>query len=464
LVPLNRSLLSGALLVVLASCFASLARAEPAPSQQSSADSGIPATMSRRIAVERFPGKGDEPKELRALVISALEAEVTLSVVSVRLLDKHRDINDGSPEGYAELADRLDLLAIVHGKTGKGKEGVMIALTIVSGIDGKTLGTLAFAARNAAELKAKLDRELVQELQPLLDRVAEPEATPAVTPVPPPPPPEEPEPEPTPPPKPEPPPTPKPIPKPKPVPKPAAREAPCPWLELELSGGNAQRAFDYEEEERGALRGYRLQYAPYAAARATYRPFAHRACGLASGFGVRLGFERLFGVTSELAGQELDTAAFAYEAALELDVRFGPVSLTPRSGFVHRDFRVEKNFTPDPKYELIALGLEGGLRLGPFLAELGWAARFVLGAGPLQTADWFPQATGFGWLAEARLGGAPTTWLDAFALGEYESYSFDLDATGSGAYPNGVAKSSYDRYLRLGIGVRFNVPGRPSAR
>jgi len=104
------------------------------------------------------------------------------------------------------------------------------------------------------------------------------------------------------------------------------------------------------------------------------------------------------------------------------------------------------------------------LRLGPFLAELGWAARFVLDAGSLQSADWFPKATGFGWLAEARLGGSPTAWLDAFALGEYESYSFDLHATGSGTYPNGVAKGSYDRHLRLGVGIRFNVPGRPGAK
>jgi hypothetical protein len=233
---------------------------------------------------------------------------------------------------------------------------------------------------------------------------------------------------------------------------------------MELGGGNAQRAFNYEEEERGALRGYRSMVAPFALARATYRPFAHAACRLPAGFGIRLGFERTFGITSDLAGQELDTEALAFEAQLEQEFRFGPISLTPRSGFVYRYFHVEENFLPDPQYRLIGLGLEGGLRLGPFLAELGWAARFVLDAGALQSANWFPEATGFGWLAEARLGGSPTRWFDAFALGEYESYSFDLNATGADSYPNGVAKGSYDRHLRLGIGVRFNVPSRAGAK
>ena len=42
--------------------------------------------------------------------------------------------------------------------------------------------------------------------------------------------------------------------------------------------------------------------------------FAHSTCALESGLGVRLGYERAFGVTSVVGGQELDTLAFAFEA------------------------------------------------------------------------------------------------------------------------------------------------------
>jgi hypothetical protein len=87
----------------------------------------------------------------------------------------------------------------------------------------------------------------------------------------------------------------------------------------------------------------------------------------------------------------------------------------------------------------------------------------VLDAGELQSDDWFSDATGFGFQGEARLGMAPTAWLDVYALGEYESYAFDLHPSSSGG-PHGFASGSYDRYLRLGLGVRFNVPAHAGVK
>ena len=421
-------------------------------------------SRSRRLVVERFKGTGDV-KEVRAAAIAALEAEVTLTVVAVKLLDKHRHLNDGSPEGYSALAEKLDLLAVLHGKVGKGSEGWMVAVTVVNGRNGKSLGMLAYQADSLPALTRKLRSQLVQDLTPILDRAAgQPEPAPVVV---------EPEPEPAPPPPPPPPPEEKPKSEPKSEPKketkPAqkAREdssARCAWLELELHGGVTQRAFNFIEEERGALRGYQLKYAPYGAARATYRPWAHRACGLPSGFGIRAGYEQTFGAQSTLADQTLDTRAFAFEAQLEFEFPIGIFALTPRAGFVYRHFELTGNYVPDPQYKLVALGLDGGLRAGFFLLELGGSARLVLDAGSLQSDDWFPGASGFGWQGEARIGVAPTSWLDAFVLGEYESYSFDLNPSAPGEYPFGVAQSSYDRYLRLGIGVRFNIPSRTSTK
>ena len=412
---------------------------------------GASVARSRRVAVDRFKGTGDV-KSARAAVVSALEAEVTIDVASIRLLEKHKELNDGSPEGYSTLAEKLDLLVILYGKVGKGEQGFLLALTVVNGKNGKSLGTLAFHGETFDRLLKNVQRDLLSEIEPILDRAgaAEPES--------------ESEPEPAPPPE------PKPesekekeqksVPEPKPEPAPA--KAACPWLEVELGGGVAQRQFNWVGELSGPLRGYRLKHAPFTSARGTYRPLAHRACSKASGLGVRLGYEHTLGIDSAVGGQQLDSLAFAFESQVEFKYPIGPLSFTPRTGFVYRHFELASNLVPDPSYKLVALGLDGGVRVAWFLVELGWSARFVVDAGSLQSPDWFPNARGFGYLAEGRIGAAPTRWLDAFALVEYESYAFDLNARVAG--PAGLATGSYDRYLRVGVGVRFNIPSRTVAR
>jgi hypothetical protein len=406
---------------------------------QSATEREAMVTRSRRVIVEPF--RGTEAKAVRSAIVSALEAEVTLEVVPVRLYEKNKARIDGSPEGYADVGQKLDLLAFVRGKMGGGQGGYILALTVIRGDNGKSLGTIALHGRTIAELKKVIAADLLTEIEPMLERAAKHESEEPVVVAPPPPKPE-------------------PEPEPKPEPAPPPKTGTCPFLELDAALGTTQRSFNWVDEQRGPLRGYRLQYAPYGALRGTYRPFAHSGCGLSSGLGVRLGYEHAFGVTSTLGGQELDTTAFAFEAQLELKIPIGPLFVTPRTGFAYRHFQVESGYAPDPRYRLWAAGLDAGMKLGVFLAELGGSARFVLDAGSLQSADWFPHATGFGWQGEARIGVAPVAWFDAFALGEYESYSFDLHTTEPATYPNGVAARSYDRYLRVGVGARFYIPGR----
>ncbi|HEX6278074.1 MAG TPA: hypothetical protein VFZ53_33750, partial [Polyangiaceae bacterium] len=191
-------------------------------------------------------------------------------------------------------------------------------------------------------------------------------------------------------------------------------------------------------------------------------PLSHRTCGIGSGFGVRLGYERIFGIQSRLADESLDALAYAFQSELEFEFRFDAVSITPHAGFACRHFELDGNYVPDPSYKMLTLGLDAGLRAGIFLFELGVAAHVMLDAGSLQSSDWFPNATGFGWQGEGRLGVAPLPWLDIFGLAEYEPYAFDLHPEKSGK--KGVAQGSYDRYLRFGLGVRFDVPARRTAK
>jgi hypothetical protein len=185
---------------------------------------------------------------------------------------------------------------------------------------------------------------------------------------------------------------------------------------------------------------------------------------LPSGFGIRAGYERIFGIETTLGGESLDTFAHAFDVALEFAVPVGRFALTPRSGFMVRRYQVDGSHVPDPHYELVTAGLEAAVRYGMFLAALGWDAHVVLDAGSLQSDHWFPHATGFGWQADGRVGVAPTAWFDVYGLVEYEAYAFDLHVDEPASYPSGRASGSYDRYLRFGLGVRFSLPLRPPAR
>jgi hypothetical protein len=466
-VPIRRlTPIPAALVVVLACLVASPLAAQTSSATTDDAGAVSETTHSRRVAVDRFTGTGDV-KAVRETVIAVLEAEVTVDVAPRRLLELNKSVNDGTPQGYTKLADRLDLLALVHGKVGRGDSAsYLLALTVISGRDGRSLGIITFKGRNLAELRSTLESDLWDELSPLLERAAGRTPVPVVAPVaqpepepqPEPQPPPEPQSESKPPPEPEPEPQPEPPPESRPEPEPRSHSKTCPFLELEAEGGFTNRNFNYTEEESGALRGYRLSGAAYAAAGAAFRPWALSACKFGSGFGVRLRFERLIGAQSTLAKQELHTTGFAYRAEVDFKIPVSLFTFTPHGGFLYREFLLGGNFAPDPQYKVVPLGLDVGFRAAWFFVEAGGAWHFVLDAGSLQGENWFPHAKGQGYQFEGRLGGAITKWLDLFLLAEWESYRFDLEAAPPGAYPNGIAQGSYDKYLRLGGGTRFFLP------
>jgi hypothetical protein len=412
-----------------------------------------------RLAVDRFQGPGATVP--RAGVILALEAEASVDLLSVRLLEKHRALLDGSPEGYAKVGEILNLTAIVRGKVGKKDGGYHLTLNVHDGRSGRALSALIFEAETLPALRETLRRGLWRELEPVLGqntkgsstarppeppepepglRDAEQVEEPVVGPAPEPPPPIEAETE------------PEPGAVARPRPRPARR---CDWVTLEASGGALSRWFDYEGERSGALRAHRLRPVPSASLSATVHPFVRPGCKGASGLGLALAHERVFGAHSELAEARLATEAFASRADLVLRLPLGPLSVTPELGYAWEHLHVGGDFVPDVDYHVIRPGLNLGLKLGWFLLEGGGGGRYLFDAG--QLSQWFTRARGFGYDARARIGVAVLDWLDVLGGVEFGEYRFSLNEAPDREHPHGLADGAFDRYGRAALTLRFHL-------
>src|SRR6185369_8686004 len=110
----------------------------------------------------------------------------------------------------------------------------------------------------------------------------------------------------------------------------------------------------------------------------------------------------MFLSSSTLAGRRLPTAASAYQAMLVARLPVGPVTLRPSAGVVWRRYSVGGDVVPDVSYMLAGAGLEAALKVRFVVVELGGAVRWVLAAGELTSAAWFPASTAIDYAAAAR--------------------------------------------------------------
>ena len=422
------------------------------------------APPQRRVVVDRFEGRGSAIP--RAGAIQALEAEKSLKLLSVRLLEQNKRLLDGTQDGYRKLGERLDVIAILRANVKAVDGSFRASITVIETKGGRELATLTFKAATLPALRTVLRKKLWAALEPVLEAASEQPAQDEPKPeesVPPKEPEREPEPKPEPESEPEPERAPEPEAEPEPEVRPDAVERPsqskrrCDWVEIDVSGGTHSRWFDWNEEQRGALRGYKLQPVPQAGVGLLVFPFSHRRCGVASGLGFGLEHEQLLGVRSELAGRTLKTLGFASHGDLLLRFQLGPVRVEPRVGYAGQYFEIEDDLVPDAGYHGLRFGLELGLKWSFFLLEVAGGYRMPLLVGELASSSWFPEAKGFGYDASARIGFSAPDWFDVLGAAEFGEYSFALNASGAGAYPHGVASSAFDRYLRTSLLLRFHL-------
>jgi hypothetical protein len=241
-----------------------------------------------------------------------------------------------------------------------------------------------------------------------------------------------------------------------------AAPARCSVADVEPGGGAMFRRFNYRDEQRGALRGYTLYRAPAAQIAGSVYPFSGGRCGTLTGLGLRFGYGRMAPVTSQLANRMLSTQASDYQLELVLRIARGALTVQPAVGFFARQYSVEAGVVPEAAYRAVGASLDAGLRIRFVAIELGAGARRLLGAGTIESSDWFPGATAFALAGRARLGVAVNDWIDVLAGGAVEYESFDLKIVPGAPYPNGVAAGAFDLYLQGTLSVRMRLGMGPA--
>ena len=421
-----------------------------------------------RVVVDRL--QDDKHNVVRSGIVAALEAETSVDLVSIRLLEDRRHFIDGSPKGYQKLAQDLELTFLLDGRLQHTSFGYEVTVTLFDGSSGKALPRLTFEAESLSALRDEVRAELWTEISALLERewyrdapdeeptgvdeqdvapvgpeVAPAERSPADVA-------EDSEddvreaPSPT-------------------EPRESKARSGCPQLTARVGGGMAMRWYDYEDEQRGALRGYTLKAAPELSVRNTLNPFSPQRCNVLSGLGLTLEYARVVSVRSRVGGRNLGTTAGREGAELQFRIPFEGLTFTPSAGYVGQHFWVDDDVVPDVDYFALSCGADLAARDRWLVVEGGARYLHLLGVGELGSNRWFPELTGRGYQLSGALGMVPLEWFEVLAGLRYAAYQHDINARDEGLlYPNGVAQGIRDEYLSTEIAVRFYARSGQSAR
>ncbi|MFN7133059.1 MAG: hypothetical protein ACK4N5_13355 [Myxococcales bacterium] len=230
---------------------------------------------------------------------------------------------------------------------------------------------------------------------------------------------------------------------------------------LELAAGLHlfRRDFTLGDPLQRVTPSYALDMAPSPFVSAALFPGGTLVKGLPKQLGIAASFEHTVGVSSVSTGQN-GTVVFPTRAhALQLDLLCRFVlprwELTARGGYGWRSFAisdagaVSKPRIPSVSYDHLSLGGQARFRLSDrvFLSANA-GARKIVGAGELESAAYFPGASGFGVTAGAGVG---------FVVGPVETrLGFDLERYMLALDPlNSAASEATDQYLGFSLAAAF---------
>lgn len=402
-----------------------------------------PESVVLRLLVNRF--SGIQGNVARGYVLAALEREVLAEVVSIRALESESKEFDGSPRAFASAGNSLALDAFIGGKLTQAETGWALRLTVTAAGNGKVLGYLLFATDDLEQLQSKLRAELWGRLKPLFDpnngapplapttkpNAGEPDAVVKREPA------DE---------------TKAPA-----SPVPSSQQQDCDLFRVELGGGTFSRALAYGGESPGPLRGHNVLPVPMARFEIAYAPLVHATCSAWSQLRVRVRYDQVLYVYSELAAQRLRTFASDARGGLSYAMGWPSFYFEPSVDYDWRTLAVDGDILPDFGAHSLRFGAMFGVRIAAVFLEAGGAYHRFLRTGELTSKAWFPLAQGAGYELEGRLGVRLTRSWAILGTANGQSNRFTLHPDPPYGYPHGTAESLEDRILSAQLAVRWTA-------
>ena len=245
--------------------------------------------------------------------------------------------------------------------------------------------------------------------------------------------------------------------------KPSKKDRPA-AVDIEFDFVFVHRSLSWNEDLIGNLRDYTLAFGPGIQTKFQYFPGAHFTSGIGAQFGIDFEWQRLFDFDSTRDdGLRFPTEAQQFLVGLRWRYPAGRWEPTIIADYgVHKfEFGVAGPPTtpagiPGVKYDFVRAG--AGFRVGAgkdenFIVVFNGAYRYLLSAGGIESAQWFPEAKGNGIDALLMFGyGLPKGFELRLGL-EYRRYWFDLNPVPPD--PPYVAGGALDQYWGLSIGAAW---------
>jgi hypothetical protein len=415
-----------------------------------------------RVVVLDF--QGEQGDQVRKWVVAELKQLPDNEVIADK---RAREL--GRPEGddAVEAARELKAAAFLAGNVSSKKKTLTLKLTVINGADGSKIEDIEFKGKNKAGLKDDISQNLVMRLADPLARSKVPEAEAKEKPEEKPekakeeeeepeeeeekPEEEKPEPEEEPDKEPEPAPT-----------EPGDRVSP---LEIGLGVRGYSRNFDYNDDLFGRQRTHQVDAAPSVFIYVRWYPLAHGdKQGVLANLGVTGGYEQGFATTTEDAdGKELSTSMNAFFVGLRGRLPLGRHELGLVPSYGQHNFGISgespnRRF-PDVGYKYLGIGIDGRFRISSALVGFHLAHRQLLSTGELESAEWFPEAKGAGFVAGLFGGQSLSDQFDLMAGLDIHRYYIDMN-TPPAPVPAGtnIVGGAVDQYLSLWAGISWRLP------
>lgn len=252
-----------------------------------------------------------------------------------------------------------------------------------------------------------------------------------------------------------------------------ARSGPSPF-EIAVGMRGFSRELTYVQDVNANLRPYSLGLAPAAFVEGGWYPGAHFSRGVAAVIGVVGDFTRSIATTSAVSGRATYTTTLqAFSAGLRGRFSLGRSEIGLSACAGRQEFSVAgdteegaataggapvtRGYVPDVAYTYVRPGLDFRIALGDLGVGLRGGYRFVIDAGEIQRAEWFPKATvsagDLGLFVEYALPGGFFTRIG----GDVHRYAYDMHSSPNDLRTRDVAGGAVDQYLAAYAAVAWRA-------
>ncbi len=401
---------------------------------------GVANAQDGPVAIESF--EGPQASKMRKSVIASLKKGKIKFIKKAKADAAGADLS--TPEGRVKMGQETGAAAYITATVKRGKRWT-VNVVVYNLADGSEAGSKEFKARKPRALAGVIKKKAFSELKDILAATSAPKKAAVAAPPPKEEPEEEKEPEEETPEAPEEPDTP-------------SEPSEDPALIARVGMHLISRSLAYNDDVWGSLRPYDLGLAPAPGITLETYPGAFVGGGWMADIGLRVHYERSFGLESEDAqSNAFPTTYSLLNVGALYRLGLGPLSVKTGVGFFAQEFEIDKSSVADPPdipsvaYNGVDLGLSLGMDLGLLELEAAFKYMVVFDTGEIEKS-FFRDATADGYYTALTIAYPLFAGLSADLTVDWTRFAFTFGPEVGDVF---VAGGATDDYYGANVGVSY---------